>query len=89
MAKEKILENSSMIRKRFLFNSCCFVGLECWMGKQTIEFQKEALLLQHQAFPLILMSSFGSAITSPHFLHLETSNGSYIGTKTLTNSTCI
>jgi hypothetical protein len=30
------------------------------------------------------MSSFGSAIVLPHFLNLETSNGSYMGTSNLT-----
>jgi len=37
----------------------------------------------HFFFP-ILISSFDSAIILPHFLHLVTSNGSYMGTKTLT-----
>jgi hypothetical protein len=30
------------------------------------------------------MSSFGSAIVLPHFLHLETCNGSYMGTSNMT-----
>ena len=33
---------------------------------------------------LILINSFGSAIIFPHFLHLVTSNGSYMGIITLT-----
>ena len=32
----------------------------------------------------ILTNSLGSAITFPHFLHLTTSSGSYIGIRTLT-----
>jgi len=35
-------------------------------------------------FFTILINSFGSAITFPHFLHLTTSSGSYIGIETLT-----
>ena len=46
------------------------------------------ILFQLDYHPLsrfrILINSFGSAIILPHFLHLVTSNGSYIGIKTLT-----
>jgi hypothetical protein len=35
-------------------------------------------------FFCILIRSFGSAMTFPHFLHFTVSNGSYMGIKTLT-----
>jgi len=40
--------------------------------------------IQDNAHFCICISSFGSAKTSPHFSHLETCRGSYIGIMTLT-----
>jgi hypothetical protein len=48
----------------------------------TISLTLEGLGVVHLLF-YILISSFGFAISSPHFLHLVNSNGSYIRIKTL------